>query len=117
MCVCMQAVFQVLGSLVASFSTYDFFMHLCFSICLLHINKLGELSENNFLSEHLVKETGQQKFCEFLTVCAVLITNYIYIGSMNLDEELDRILARADFTEVGQADDEPRLPLELVGAV
>ena len=36
---------------------------------------------------------------------------------MNLDEELDRILARADFTEVGQADNEPRLSSELVGAV
>ena len=38
---------------------------------------------------------------------------------MNLDEdvELDRILARADFTEEGEADDEQGLSQELVGAV
>ena len=38
---------------------------------------------------------------------------------MNLDEdvELDCILAGADFTEGGKADDEPGLTPELVGAV
>ena len=38
---------------------------------------------------------------------------------MNLgeDETLDNILAGGDFTEGGMADDEPRLSLELVGAV
>ena len=38
---------------------------------------------------------------------------------MNLDEdeELDRILAGADFTEGGVAEDEPRISPELVGAV
>ena len=35
----------------------------------------------------------------------------------NEDEKLDRILAGADFTEDGMADDEPRLSPELVGAV
>ena len=38
---------------------------------------------------------------------------------MNLDEdvELDRILAGADFTEGGEADQEPGLSPELIGAV
>ena len=38
---------------------------------------------------------------------------------MNLDKdvELDRTLAGADFTVDGEADDEPGLSLELVGAV
>ena len=31
--------------------------------------------------------------------------------------ELDCILARADFTEGGEADDEPGLSLELIGVV
>ena len=36
---------------------------------------------------------------------------------MNLDEKLDCILARVDFTEGGEANDEPALSPELVGAV
>ena len=37
--------------------------------------------------------------------------------NLNVDVELDRILVEADFTEGGEADDEPGLSPELVGAV